>query len=231
MSTLIAIAFGLVLAIAAGTARQGLTRVLALAMSVCVVGTGFLWGVYRVPSGSMRPSMIPADYVLVSRVEYGMDLPGIGRIASRNPNPGQVVIFNRPDTGEIFVKRVIAVAGDVLVWDHGRLRRNGNLLTNDAFERAVDVDRAARVLRGTEENRSIQYPIFMDAANDEGTAIPGCTVSGVCVVPEGFVVVLGDNRANSVDSRVFGLVPVSQIRGRVIWTLFNLQDFSRFGAV
>jgi signal peptidase I len=151
---------------------------LALAAAVvagaaALAGSGLAAPV-RISSGSMAPTLLEGDRVLVTRAGAGA------------PGRGELVTFRSPADGALTLKRVVAVAGD-----------------------RVAIEDAALVVNG----RPVTEP-YVDASRIDGLYF------GPVTVPAGTVFVLGDQRAGSIDSRVFGAVPVASVGGRVLVRLW-----------
>lgn len=147
---------------------------------------------YHVPSGSMEPSLVPGDHVVVDKAAYGFRFPFTNHVllAGDSPRAGDVVIFDSPVDGVRLIKRVVAVGGDVVAVRDGRVWVNGVIEHYDG--RAVPLNLAAG---GGPDLAPVQ-------------------------VPEGQVLVLGDHRGNSRDGRFFGFVPAASLYGKatgVFW--------------
>jgi signal peptidase I len=170
---------------------------------------------YRVPAASMAPTMWPGDLFLVAKTR-------------RDPAPGDVIVFRAPiDPGPIFVKRVVGVAGDRIEVRGGALRVNGAAIPATAAAPCgfpdLDADAATWIevpARCADETLgAARYAVAHDPAGsrhdfpDEG-APP-------YVVPPGTVFVLGDNRDNSADSRVWGPVPLDRVLGTALFVWWS----------
>ena len=160
---------------------------------------------YHVPTGSMEQALVPGDHVLVNKAAYGLRIPFTKQvIALRNePSPGEVVVFDSPDSDVRLIKRVVAIGGDHVVLRNGRLEINGEALTLPS-----DPD--------TEWFGERSAPLNLGAGG-------GPDIDGV-VIPDGHVLVLGDHRGNSHDGRYFGTIPVNELYGRasgVFWRKKN----------
>ncbi len=156
---------------------------------------------YHVPSGSMEPSLLPGDHVLVDKSAYGWRLPFTKTVllGGDAPRPGDVVIFDSPADGVRLIKRVVAVGGQQVAVDRGRVIVDGQPLVERP---AADVERYG--------DRHV--PLRLDHGG--GPALAPVRV------PEGQVLVLGDHRGNSRDGRWFGFVPEAELYGRaegVFW--------------
>ena len=154
---------------------------------------------YRIPSESMEPTLVDGDRVVVNRLSY----------SSGDVQRGEVVVFERPPVLEgtdDMIKRVIGLPGEAVRIDGGEVYVGG-LIAAEPY-------------------------LAEESATFTGRRIPGCDAStpdlvGVCIVPEGHVFVLGDNRGNSADSRFFGPIPVDDIIGRAavrVWPLTSLNQ-------
>ncbi len=160
---------------------------------------------YHVPSGSMEPSLMPGDHVLVDKAAYGYRLPFTQHVIwpKTSPRAGDVVIFDSPADGVRLIKRVVAIEGEEVAVRNGRVWIDGK----PAWELA---DRSGTALVERYDSRRI--PLNLGAGG--GPDLPPV------VVPEGQVLVLGDHRGNSRDGRFFGFVPEASLYGkaeRVFW--------------
>jgi len=191
-----------------------MARILALVRSnwpavVCILvvlaGRSSLADHYIVPSGSMEPTLIPGDRVLVDKMSFGIRLPfsEIVLIPGEPPKAGEVVIFDSPEDGVRLIKRVVAVAGDRVELRGGRLRINGQSLSdpNDSAEEHFAAGLA-----------------HISLAHGGGRDF------GPTTIPEGQLMVLGDSRGNSRDSRYFGFVDVGDLYARATRVFYRSED-------
>ena len=160
---------------------------------------------YHVPSGSMEPALLPGDHVLVHKAAYGYRLPFTQHVLwpAQAPQAGDVVIFDSPADGVRLIKRVVAVAGDVVEVRNGRVWINGE----PRWEAAGASDAPT-----VERYHTRRVPLNLRAGGGPNLA--------PVEVPEGQVLVLGDHRGNSRDGRFFGFIPAASLYGkaeRVIW--------------
>ncbi|WP_374601652.1 signal peptidase I [Niveibacterium sp.] len=166
-----------------------------------------------VPTGSMRPTILEGDVVLVNRLAYDVKLPLTGITLGRlgDPQRGDIVTFNSPKDGSRLIKRLVALPGDVVAM------RDDVLYINGQAARYSDLTPAAEqfgtgitvpALRATEtvagQQRTVQ---FLDRVGAKRSF-------GPLVVPSEHYFMLGDNRDNSEDSRYIGVVPRDRIIGR-----------------
>ncbi len=194
----------------------------------------------KVPSGSMEPTLRVGDYLLVNHLAYGPRLPFTNTaIEMGQPQRGDVVVFRYPlDVSEFYVKRLIGLPGDVVRFDAGAVSVNGAPFDVKVISEGTDAnvapeDRGQWLLRETAAgaSRTIKVnPFVMGRLSPEGMGA-SCTVQGAsawqCAVPAGEYLMMGDNRDNSADSRVWGFLPHEQVYGKAVRVLFNLHDLSR----
>jgi signal peptidase I len=181
-----------------------------------------------VPTGSMNPTIIEGDRVVVDKHVYGVRVPWtlVRLTDGRDPRRGEIVVFDSPADGISLVKRVIGVPGDVIALDEGGLAVNGE----HARYSNGDVARIAPLLA---ETRARQPMIF----REEGV-VPAHEILRMpfgsprqylrpVVVPDGMYFMLGDNRDNSADSRYIGFVPRRNIVGRAssVAVSFNPENY------
>lgn len=183
----------------------------------------FLVEPFRIPSGSMMPTLVEGDFILVNKYEYGIRLPVLNRLVFGNESPqrGDIIVFRYPEDPSVpFIKRVIGIPGDHVTYRDQVLYLNGvrvaqepqGVVTNAGGALALPALELAEDL-GTGPHR-----IYVDPrrAGQEADIVVG----------EGEYFVLGDNRDNSRDSRYWGVVPDRNLIGRAfyIWMNFSLKN-------
>jgi signal peptidase I len=178
---------------------------------------------FKIPSGSMERTLLIGDYLLVNKLAYGAEVPFTGsRLPPLAPVAhGDVIVFQWPeDPDKHFVKRVVAVAGDTVAMRRGQLLRNGRSL-DERYAQHTDLaaDPSGDEFRWQREFLARQPTL----ANPYR---PSRNTWGPLVVPREHVFVLGDNRDNSLDSRYWGFVPDSMIRGRPLFVYFSFAPDS-----
>ena len=187
----------------------------------------FIFEPFRIPSGSMMPTLLQGDYIFVKKYSYGLRLPVLETkiLETGEPERGDVVVFRLPEEPSVnYIKRVIGLPGDTVEYSNHRLTVNGQPvpLTADPDPPAGDV-----------------APRFIEDLGDREHAIliahPGNTIrDGVYEVPEGHYFMLGDNRDTSRDSRFLGYIPETHLVGEAvrIWMHMDgleVPDWERIG--
>jgi signal peptidase I len=217
-----------------------------IAVALFLLVRAFLVEAYKIPSGSMERTLLVGDFLLVNKLVYGAEVPFTGRRlpALRAPSRGDVVVFQWPeDPTKNFVKRLVGLPGDTLAMRDGVLLVNGGVQreryvthTEPGVDPAFEEFRWQRdyVVRTAAAQPSVLGPAAAGAALGlrgdviaRGSAFrdPGDHPSrnnwGPLIVPQHSLFVLGDNRDNSLDSRYWGFVPDSLLRGRPMFVYYS----------
>jgi signal peptidase I len=204
----------------------------------------FLYEPFKIPSSSMVPTLLVGDLILVNKFTYGIRLPIINKkiIEIHNPQPGDVMVFKYPkDPSLDYIKRVVGVAGDKIVYKNKRLTINGKESVYQPLpdflggERMVYSKQFTENLNGVEHKilNDEQAPAYLATPPDEFPQHELCsynTEGFVCTVPAGHYFMMGDNRDNSLDSRYWGFVPDANIVGKAFFVWMNLGDLKRIGS-
>ena len=171
----------------------------------------FLVEAFKIPSGSMERTLLVGDFLLVNKVVYGAELPLVSKRLPglRRPTRGDVIVFEWPkDRSKNFVKRLVGLPGDTLAMRDGILIRNGVALAEPYVSHSdPEADPVWEEFRW-------QSNFLVKTAGAAVAYHPSRNNWGPLVVPEAQYFVLGDNRDNSLDSRYWGFVPDSLLRGR-----------------
>lgn len=191
---------------------------------------------FRIPSGSMMPTLLHGDFILVNKFSYGLRLPVLHTKILQNglPGRGDVIVFRYPENEALdYIKRVVGLPGDTIEYKSKMLYVNGEVceqMLNGVF---------AGVGRDQSENGSRVVIEELPSAFEHQILInelrSGYHSEGSWVVPEGHYFVLGDNRDNSRDSRFWGFVPEENLVGKAfaIWMNWDFVsgtfDFKRIG--
>jgi signal peptidase I len=197
---------------------------------------------FQIPSGSMTPTLLEGDFILVNKYNYGIRLPLLDKkiIDIGEPQRGDVMVFHYPlNPTENYIKRVVGLPGDRVEYINKRLTINGEVVATDEAGTYLHTDRLyyspqyLENLGGVEHNilneREVP-PYVSQIMNYPYRENCTYTIDGVrCTVPAGHYFMMGDNRDGSSDSRVWGFVPDENIVGRAFFIWFNFKDLKRVG--
>lgn len=190
----------------------GMALVLFVFIHTCLVEA------FTIPSGSMERTLLAGDYLFVNKAVYGAQIPGThARLpAFETPRRGDVMVFVPPMDPDLnYVKRLVGLAGDTVEMRAGRLRVNGQRLTEPYVQR---VDPTHDIM---DSEFSWQRAYFVGSSDDPHRLHPTRDNWGPLVVPTGKYFVLGDNRDNSLDSRYWGFVDAGAVKGRPMVVYFS----------
>lgn len=202
----------------------------------------FLFEPFKIPSGSMIPTLLVGDLILVNKFTYGVRLPVLNiKVTEGNkPQRGDVMVFRYPPKPSLdYIKRVVGVPGDTVAYLNKRLTVNGKPVETNALPDFFDED-ASQYFKQFEETlgdkphrllNDARRPAFV-AGVEKFDGMENCnyTVEGVtCTVPEGQYFMMGDNRDNSLDSRYWGFVPDKNIVGKAFFVWMNFTNLKRIG--
>ena len=216
----------------------------------------FFFEPFKIPSGSMLPTLEIGDFILVNKFTYGVRLPVINKkvVEIGHPQRGDVMVFRYPlNTNQDYIKRVIGVPGDEIRYINKRLTINGQVLPVQAQSdylqtQAILFEGAAASAYSKQfsetipsGNSSVTHNILNDDSRppyvrpfDEFTQFAeNCDYSAegvVCTVPAGHYFMMGDNRDNSQDSRYWGFVPDKNIVGKAFFVWMNFGNWKRIGS-
>ncbi len=203
----------------------------------------FLFEPFKIPSGSMIPTLRVGDLILVNKFHYGVRLPVFNTkvLDNNEPQRGDVMVFRYPPQPSLdYIKRVIGLPGDEVSYIGKQLAVNGQPVPRVAQPEFFDSDtmRYSRQFRETLDKRSYNTLNDDDRAAfiNRSTDFPHLdhcryTVEGViCKVPAGHYFMMGDNRDNSLDSRYWGFVPEANIVGKAFFVWMNFGDLGRIGS-
>jgi signal peptidase I len=190
---------------------------------------GFIAEPFRIPSGSMLPTLEIGDFILVNKFSYGVRVPVINQkiLDFGGPERGDVIVFRYPENPSLdYIKRVVGVPGDEIAYYNKIVHVNGKKV--DIKPVGVYQPGFPNVKRFNENLIGIEHDILIDDLRPAGDFIQ--------TVPEGSYFVLGDNRDNSRDSRYWGYVPDENLVGKAFlvwlnWKWGSLPQFGRIGTI
>ncbi len=195
----------------------------------------FLVEPFRIPSGSMMPTLLIGDFILVNKFSYGVRLPVLNNkvIELGEPERGDIVVFRFPKQPTVdYIKRVIGLPGDRIAYFDKKLYVNGQPISQVSLGRYQGVGQGANMTGAEhfdEDLTGVKHSILIN----HGVS----SVEDVFVVPQGQYFVMGDNRDNSNDSRYWGTVPEGNLVGKAffIWMNWDWENsgiaFNRIGTI
>jgi len=210
---------------------------------VVFVLRSFIVEPFKIPSGSMIPTLMVGDLILVNKFHYGVRLPVLNAkiVANNEPKKGDVMVFRYPPQPSLdYIKRVVGVPGDEVAYLNKKLTVNGQPVPKVAQPDFLDTDSMRYGKQFQEQQSGKTYSTLND--DDRPAFIPGASdfpfrdqcrysVEGVvCRVPQGHYFMMGDNRDNSLDSRYWGFVPEQNIVGKAFFVWMNFGNFKRIGS-
>lgn len=178
----------------------------------------FLFEPFRIPSGSLEPTLQIGDFILVNKYDYGVRLPVIHKkiVDFHQPQRGDIMVFRYPGNTSIdFIKRVIGLPGDHISYINKELTINGQKIPQTFTQNSVEFDEMGStndVKEYQEDLLGVKHAIFVNPKRSSADFKE-------IIVPAGMYFVMGDNRDDSQDSRYWGFVPEQNIVGqaKIIW--------------
>lgn len=196
----------------------------------------FLAEPFRIPSGSLEPTLLTGDFILVNKFDYGVRLPVLHkRIWGKGkPNRGDIMVFRwPPDPSYNFIKRVIGIPGDKISYIDKELLVNGEKIPQTYLQKSIaygENNNSFEAIEKREDLLGIKHNIFINPDK------PSHNFYDI-EVPDGMYFVMGDNRDDSADSRYWGFVPDENIVGKAMVVLLSWNSvktnirWHRFGTV
>jgi signal peptidase I len=203
----------------------------------------FLFEPFKIPSGSMVPTLMVGDLILVNKFHYGVRLPVINKkiVANHEPKRGDVMVFRYPPDPRLdYIKRVVGLPGDEITYANQKLSVNGQPVAVTSLGEYYDEDSLRYAPQWSEKLGEVEHKILVnprlqaayggDLKNFPHHESCRYSVEGVsCKVPAGHYFMMGDNRDNSQDSRYWGFVPDENIVGRAFFVWMNFGNLGRIG--
>lgn len=192
---------------------------------VVFVLRSFIVEPFRIPSGSMLPSLHVGDFILVNKFSYGLRLPvvNVKILDLGEPARGDVAVFRFPrDESVNYIKRIIGLPGDRIVYEGKKLYINGKLMPQgqaSAYTVQQDGEVLYEAARYTEKLDGVEHAILLSVRPDD--------TPNEYVVPPGRYFVMGDNRDHSNDSRYWGFVPEENLVGKAFFIWFSWDSNHR----
>jgi signal peptidase I len=191
----------------------------------------------------MIPTLLVGDFILVNKFTYGIRLPVLNRkiVEMNSPQRGDVIVFRYPvDPSLDYIKRIVGLPGDKVAWQNKRLTINGTPVETKREGDYLDKERFISTPRYAERLGAVAHDTLLE--DEAPPFIPHilsfpqrdkCNYNSegvICEVPAGHYFVMGDNRDNSQDSRVWGFVPDENLVGKAFLIWFNFGDLKRIGS-
>ncbi|MDX2345918.1 MAG: signal peptidase I [Legionella sp.] len=178
----------------------------------------FLVEPFRIPSGSLEPTLQVGDFVAVNKFAYGLHLPVLETkiLSINNPKTGDIAVFRWPPSPNFdYIKRVIGVPGDVVSYHNKQLIINNKKMPQKFIEYTLDESSGRTVARYQEDLNGVVHDIYINPKDRP--------IDFDFTVPKGHYFMLGDNRDDSADSRYWGFLPEENLRGRAffVWMSWN----------
>jgi signal peptidase I len=203
----------------------------------------FLFEPFKIPSGSMVPTLLVGDLILVNKYHYGIRLPVLNKkiVDNNEPRRGDVMVFRFPQNPSIdYIKRVVGLPGDEVAYLNQRLYLNGQPVPVTRDGEYYDEDSMRYSPQFIEKLNGHEHRVLVDPqrAPFYGAGVANfpfrdnCSYSAqgvTCKVPPGHYFMMGDNRDNSEDSRFWGFVPDENIVGKAFLVWMNFGNLSRIG--
>lgn len=203
----------------------------------------FLVEPFKIPSGSMIPTLLVGDFILVNKFTYGIRLPVINTkiIDVNTPKRGEVMVFHYPDDPSLdYIKRIVGLPGDTVRYRDKRLTINGQPVKTSDIGSYTYLEGGLNLVSGERYKESLddhshEILVIPDLPSVQVSSIKpfqyrdNCVYNDngfTCKVPQGHYFMMGDNRDSSSDSRYWGFVPENNIVGKAFFIWWNWDDFS-----
>lgn len=208
-------------------------------LAIVFVLRSFVAEPFQIPSGSMEPGLVQGDFILVSKFHYGLRMPVFGNtlVPTGEPQRGDVMVFFPPDDPRYFIKRVIGLPGDHIVYRNRQLTINGEAVPVKELGGEPAYRPTKYVAEETMDSATATVQWLVGRSSLTGETVVWAGPEGEWTVPAGHFFTMGDNRGNSADSRAWGMVPDKNVVGKAvaIWMHWDswgdIPSFSRNGSI
>ncbi len=199
---------------------------LIVAVFVALVLRFFVISAYKIPTGSMVPTLMAGDFIFAYKLPYGVPIPFSGRkLAVRPPDRGDVVVFRPPGNESThYIKRVVGLPGEKIEIRRKRLYINDVEAAYEALDEMQIADLPGHEYFSIYRERFPGSTHLVMNRNEDDAGF-----FGPIIVPPGHIFVLGDNRDSSDDSRIWGSVPIKNLEGEVLLVWLSLDWLERWG--
>ena len=207
----------------------------------------FLYEPFKIPSGSMMPTLLVGDFILVNKFTYGVRIPVINKkiMAVNSPRRGDVMVFRYPENlSKDYIKRVVGLPGDTITYQNKQLLINGKAAKQESAGLFTEVDEQMNMsqfdvfneLLGDKPHTMMvnadRRPFYLHSVHAKFPFKENCAYNEdgfSCKVPAGNYLMLGDSRDNSEDGRYWGFVPEENIVGKAVRVWMNFGALKRIG--
>ncbi|MBA2627402.1 MAG: signal peptidase I [Gemmatimonadales bacterium] len=200
------------------------TKSIGIALVAWLFLRTFVVAAFYIPSGSMEPALLVRDWIFVNKALYGAEVPLIHRRlpSVREPRRGDIVVVDSKEAPIELVKRLIGIPGDTLAMVGGRLVRNGRIV-NEPYAMHTDIEKSERPeMRSKMHDWQVRHLSGRDTAGYR----PDLQDWGPIVVARDSLFMMGDNREDSYDSRYYGFLARSSVRGSPMFIYYSYDASS-----
>ena len=190
---------------------EGIISLFPVLLIVLII-RAFVVQPYRVPTGSLEPTIVPGDFILVNQFAYGLHLPLLNKkiLEIGEPKRGDITLFQFPKNKSlVYVKRIIGLPGDYIEYTNKNLYINGEKCDS---KKIINLDN--KIIKKKEDLLGISHEILISSNKNLNQDF-------YLVVPDRNYFVMGDNRDNSFDSRYWGFVPEENLVGKAMFVWFS----------
>lgn len=202
--------------------KQKKEIVVIIFILIILIIRGFFIDWYRVPSDSMYPMIERNEHIFINKLAYSLRIPFTKKhiFSWDTPKHGDVIVFYEPKDNTVLVKRVMAISGDIIIFENGEVILNGEKAhyteVNDV-KTEPDQNIKQQGLKETFKNGQSEYILKTLTQREYPQGYNNGRNAGKFIIPENHLMMIGDNRDNSIDSRFIGTIPIDNIIGKVIY--------------